>query len=390
MKLKILFNNENLVTKKFFSSNSKTSNYTFKFGSVLTLIFILMMFGCEKTADNKMITDDNLNVTNSADLLRSAVICEVSLIAAQNITVGTVSSEFNDAGDQLTVTYAITNTEWCIIETHLDAQTDPDKFPLTNSGNPKVGQFAYGGNLSCEALWSQSIDLSTIDGWMPGDKVYIAANASVQNDELEEGAWGAGDPFPGNNWAMYFDCSPICFVYGDPLTDPRDGLTYNTIQIGTQSWMAENLRYEPNSGNYWAYDNNVNNIAVYGYLYDWVTACDVCPDGWHLPTDAEWTVLTSYLGTDAGGKMKETGTTHWSIPNAGATNTSGFTALPGGYHLLDGSFKKLGLTGYWWSATEGDPNSAWSRELYYNHSDVIRAHPEKPYGYSVRCVKNNN
>ena len=390
MKLKALFKNEKSVTKKIFSSDSKTSNYTFKFGSVLTLILILMMFGCEKTTDNEMITDDNLNVTNPADLLRSAVICEVSLIAAQNMPVGTVSSEFNDAGDQLTVTYSITNTEWCIIETHLDVQIDPDNFPMTNSGNPKVGQFAYGGNLSCETLWSQSIDLSIIDGWEAGNSVYIAANASVQNDELEEGAWGAGDPFPGNNWAMYFDCSPDCSGSGDPLIDPRDGMTYNTVQIGTQRWMAENLKYEPNSGNYWAYANNVNNIAVYGYLYDWGTACNVCPDGWHLPTDAEWTVLTSYLGLDAGGKMKETGTTHWSSPNTGATNESGFTALPGGYRLLDGSFDNLGRTGYWWSATGSDPFSAWSRDLYFDHSDVTRTYSDMDFGYSVRCVKNNN
>jgi len=90
------------------------------------------------------------------------------------------------------------------------------------------------------------------------------------------------------------------------FTDARDNHAYKWVRIGDQVWMAENLAYKPSSGNYWAYNNDQNNIAIYGYLYDWKTACNVCPSGWHLPSDAEWTKLRDYLGgyETAGGKLK--------------------------------------------------------------------------------------
>jgi uncharacterized protein (TIGR02145 family) len=171
------------------------------------------------------------------------------------------------------------------------------------------------------------------------------------------------------------------------FTDPRDGKVYKTVKIGNQIWMAENLAYAPSSGNYWAYDNDNSNVETYGYLYDWETACDVCPDGWHLPTDAEWTELTDYLGENAGGKLKETGTTHWNTPNTGATNETGFTALPGGYRNYDGSFDIVGYTGYWWSATEYNATNAWYRGMYYHNSYVNRNNLYKKVGFSVRCVR---
>ena len=111
------------------------------------------------------------------------------------------------------------------------------------------------------------------------------------------------------------------------LTDKRDGKTYKTVKIGTQEWMAENLAYKPSSGNYWAYDDDNSNVAKYGYLYDWETAKKVCPSGWHLPSDEEWTTLTDYLGGEdvAGTKMKST--SGWKEDGNG-TNESGFSALP--------------------------------------------------------------
>lgn len=113
----------------------------------------------------------------------------------------------------------------------------------------------------------------------------------------------------------------------------------------------------------------------------------ICPKGWHLPSDAEWTQLINYLG-DAnvvGGKLKAT--THWDSPNTGATNESGFTALPGGYRSLNGTFGYFGDYGYWWSSTEGNPSLAWNRSLYYNYGGVYRFLNYKDYGFSVRCVR---
>ncbi len=115
----------------------------------------------------------------------------------------------------------------------------------------------------------------------------------------------------------------------------------------------------------------------------------VCPTGWHVPSDAEWTELTDYLvGTsDAGGKLKETGTTHWNSPNTSATNETGFTALPGGDRGHGGTFDGVGDTGYWWSATEGSTSNAWYRNMYYDRSNVYRLYGNKELGFSVRCVR---
>lgn len=173
--------------------------------------------------------------------------------------------------------------------------------------------------------------------------------------------------------------------------DSRDGKVYKTVKIGNQIWMAENLAYAPSSGNYWAYDNDNSNVETYGYLYDWETACDVCPDGWHLPTDAEWTELTDYLGENAGGKLKATGTIEagtglWYDPNTGATNETGFTALPGGGRDGSGAFYYVGFTGFWWSATESTANGAWGRNMTYSLSDVNRG-LGKELGFSVRCLR---
>ena len=171
------------------------------------------------------------------------------------------------------------------------------------------------------------------------------------------------------------------------FTDSRDGQTYKWEKIGNQIWMTENLNYK--TSNSWWYDNSSANGDVYGRLYTYDAALTACPDGWHLPSDAEWTVLTDYLGgkSVAGGKMKEAGTAHWSSPNTGATNSSGFTALPGGYRYGSGSFSNLGDYGLWWSSTEGSGSSAWYRGLHYGGGQVYRIDDNKPYGFSVRCLK---
>jgi len=180
-----------------------------------------------------------------------------------------------------------------------------------------------------------------------------------------------------------------------------EGQTYNTVVIGDQCWMAENLNY--NTGNSWCYDNNSSNCDTYGRLYDWETIMNgesssstlpsgvqgICPDSWHLPSDAEWTVLTRFLGgNDAGGKMKEEGYDHWNEPNTGATNSSGFTALPGGIRAgHDGHFGDLGSGGYWCSATECSSTYTWIRNLFYGFSVVIRPQSPKENSQSVRCVR---
>ena len=214
------------------------------------------------------------------------------------------------------------------------------------------------------------------------------------------------------------DCDPNC-----PWTvTDIDGNVYQTVLIGDQCWMAENLKVThyrngdpiPNvtddyewsllsTGAYCEYDNNPANVATYGRLYNWYAVDDsrnIAPEGWHVPTDAETKQLEMYLGmsqaeadatswrgTDEGGKLKEAGTTHWSPPNTGATNESGFTALPGGYRNLSGYFNHMGLIAYFWSSTEYFSTNAWYRDLHYYNSQVGRYDFNKHYGFSIRCVR---
>ena len=175
------------------------------------------------------------------------------------------------------------------------------------------------------------------------------------------------------------------------FTDSRDGKTYKTVKIGNQWWMSENLAYKVDSaGCYcWAYDHNENNVSTYGYLYDWWTAHVLAPPtGWHLPNNAVWTPLTDYLGGEsvAGGKMKETGTIHWSSPNEGATNSSGFTGLASGYRGNSGSFYDLGYEGHWWAAATSSMY-AWVHSLYYGDAVVYQDSSFIYNSFSVRCVK---
>lgn len=201
-----------------------------------------------------------------------------------------------------------------------------------------------------------------------------------------------------------------------------DGNVYRTVKIGYQWWMAENLKVTnyrngeaiPNVTNNttWAglstaarcaYDNNETTADTYGYLYNWYAVDDsrtIAPVGWHVPSDEEWKELEVYLGmsqsqadslglrgTDEGGKIKETGTAHWQSPNTGATNESGFSALPGGYRDTNDGYYYMDYTAHFWSSTENTSSFAWYRILYNSNSGVRRNYRSKRYGRSVRCVR---
>jgi uncharacterized protein (TIGR02145 family) len=172
---------------------------------------------------------------------------------------------------------------------------------------------------------------------------------------------------------------------GQKFTDTRDEKSFNSVQIGTQCWMAKNLNYA--TGNSWCFGNNSTNCEIYGRLYDWNTALTACPSGWHLPSVAEWIILYDYLGEGGGGKMKETGTAHWSSPNYGATNSTGFTGLPGGgYFPFFPIFMHLSYNGYWWSSTEYS-SAAWKVSLSCGHANLDLGWTDRSDGYSVRCLK---
>ncbi|UCG28279.1 MAG: hypothetical protein JSV24_02660, partial [Bacteroidales bacterium] len=223
----------------------------------------------------------------------------------------------------------------------------------------------------------------------------------------------------------------------DTFTDARDGQIYKAITIGNQTWMAENLNATKYADGtplvdgtgagdisndfttkfYFYYnDDSATYADTYGALYTWAAVMKdaissdsnpsgvegVCPDNWHVPSDSEWKEMEMYLGmsqadadntswrgTDEGGKLKETDTIHWNSPNTGSTNSSGFTALPGGYRYKNGNYDNIGQYTSFWSSQENSSNSAWIRNLAYSMSEVNRDINSKEVGNSIRCVKSS-
>jgi uncharacterized protein (TIGR02145 family) len=202
------------------------------------------------------------------------------------------------------------------------------------------------------------------------------------------------------------------YITGNGVTD-IDGNKYTSIILGSQEWTVENLkvtRYQNGdtipyisdntewfsiiNGACCDYENDSANTITYGKLYNFFAVNDprfICPTGWHVPIDAEWSILSNYLGGQnvAGGKLKESGTSHWMSPNMWATNVSGFTALPGGIRSsINGIFNYLGEEGDWWTSTEDDESNAWEWYLLFNDSTATNHYYDKNLGLSVRCIKN--
>jgi uncharacterized protein (TIGR02145 family) len=222
----------------------------------------------------------------------------------------------------------------------------------------------------------------------------------------------------------------LSFTCGTSTVSDMDGNSYNTVLIGDQCWTRENLRVRKYNdgtpipfdntglsvgtsatwqnltvGTYTLYEHDStatpSNLNNYGYLYNWYAAAgivtnlgsptkNICPTGWHVPSDGEWTTLTTYLDglPVAGGKMKSTSSL-WNSPNTGANNSSGFTALPGGYRNSLGTFRHVGDDSYFWSATEdGTTGNSWEYGMEYNVNSVYRYDSSKSGGNSVRCLRN--
>jgi len=201
-----------------------------------------------------------------------------------------------------------------------------------------------------------------------------------------------------------------------------DGNVYQTIQIGSQRWMAENLAVTHyrngdsipngsdsatwvnlNSGAWIVYNLDTAHLADYGLLYNWYAVSDsrnIAPTGWHVASDSDWMQLEMYLGmsqaqvdsmylrgSDEGGKLKEADMSHWTDPNLGATDEVGFCARPGGMRDITDHFHSMGNVCYIWTATDGGSEYAMSRSLYNNNSGIYRENSYRRAGYSVRCVK---
>ena len=210
---------------------------------------------------------------------------------------------------------------------------------------------------------------------------------------------------------VIFLLNVLISVHAQTVSD-YDGNVYDTVIIGSQVWLKQNLKVThynngdpiPNviSTNAWSalvtgarcYYNNdsLSYDSVYGALYNSYAVNNVnklCPDGWHVPTNAEWTSVENYLGgvAIAGGKMKESGTLHWGSPNTGATNSTGFTGLPGGMRdPVNNDFRTIGENGLWWTSSVSGTNAG-STYMWYLFAGIDHNPAPRKYGFSIRCVK---
>ena len=270
-------------------------------------------------------------------------------------------------------------------------------FTDQSTNNPQSWEWNFGdGGSSTEHSPSYTYnDIGIYTVSLTVTNVYASDTEIKENYIIVSSGGGTGEPCPGTptfNW---------------------QGRTYNTVLIGSQCWMKENLNYQ--TGNSWCYGDNAANCNTYGRLYDWETIMNgeassnsvpsgvqgICPDGWHIPGDQEWKILegivdsqygmghniwdnTGWRGFDAGKRLKTVSGWESGI----GTNSFMFSALPGGVRSSEGTFSGKGFDGVWWSATEYDSTKVWLRSLYYDSDGVNRYnYPNKPSAYSLRCVR---
>jgi uncharacterized protein (TIGR02145 family) len=307
-------------------------------------------------------------------------------------------------GSKLTVT-GLPNGQWSVYvfpagtdisnaEKYLNAFTKAEagNYGANNGNDSPLFRVEAGGGPSPDSFYTGSgnrtVAIVGVNGTYWATVNFSNGNATVPFSKftLVEGTGGGGNPpdTGGGNPS----------IKKETFTDSRDNKSYKKVVIGTQTWMAENLNY--NAAGSKCYENSPDSCARYGRLYDWNTALTACPVGWHLPIDAEWTVLTEFVGSNAGTKLKSPNYWFWEsyLSYAGivkGTDEYGFSALPGGSVESDGSFKSAGDIGIWWSATEskGTPEWSWYREMGYHSEGVSRASYDggKNRLFSVRCLE---
>ncbi len=313
-----------------------------------------------------------------------------------------------DAGSHSFVFYP-GDDKYYILSATANGLTKTIKMVSLDNHSSKQVSLNYRGADETQAEYKSSQDISDF-GYSLGDQLrfigYTKTPALINGSDIIEDA-------PLGNQTYTFEIIEGIPCPGTP-TVTYEGQTYNTVQIGDQCWFKENLNVgtmipgiqemtDNSIIEKYCYDNDLANCSTYGGLYQWNEMMQyittpgmqgICPEGWHLPTDTEWTTLTDFLGGEAiaGGKMKATGTIEagtglWYDPNTGATNQSGFTTFPGGHRDYDGGGDHLGSYALFWSSTEFGTSNAWFRGLGYNNTYVWRQDFSKTFGYSVRCVK---
>ncbi len=324
---------------------------------------------------------------------------------SDQMAAGTHRFGFHSGGDQVYFVHA----RW-------ESQVQTIRLVSAGSEKGRGSRLQYLGHSGTKSLMKVTVAINNAFGFTPGDTLLFLGFAA--GDTAGFTAVPLGNAFYTFTFGEGHPCIQTPLIsYG--------GQMYQTVQIGSQCWMRENLNigfkvYSSISGlphsdcsnnpfiEKYCINNDTAYCAIYGGLYDWdemmgysVTpgVKGICPVGWHIPTDEEWCVLTTFLdssvnctslgfsGTNSGGKMKESGFAHWLIPNTGATNESGFTALAGGHRTSDGYFINLGNSSGFWSSTVNSSTNSNSRIIFYNNARVSRSNYHQATGLAVRCIR---
>ncbi|MFZ5431176.1 MAG: fibrobacter succinogenes major paralogous domain-containing protein [Bacteroidota bacterium] len=368
-------------------SNNGAGLYLFPV-ALLVLLFTFALYSCQQ---EEVAADDDL-------MLKKAVTAEITL---------TYPIEEVEAGEEFDIVFSANCGKIMLERAYINGD------PIEEGGEVIGYEKVYAG-LTCETeglLWEAVGDddfLSSCEGGTETQNLTVAGTY-VYRVKLNQTAYKKSDcPNCGSFKGNLFECFIVTVTDANQGTfvDDRDGKQYKWIKIGDQVWMAENLAYLPaisptSQGSaitpcYYVYDYQGTdlteakqhpNYKTYGVLYNWPAAMASCPEGWHLPSDDEWATLIDFLGgiIYAGSEMKSV--TGWNSPNSGATNSSGFSALPGGNRDYFGSFYSVGYIGSWWSSMEGGSHNAWYRSLGYSNATVYRHLNPKESGFSVRCVR---
>jgi uncharacterized protein (TIGR02145 family) len=330
------------------------------------------------------------------------------------------------AGDAVITLYEMTGKTVAQIHTYFENYKQEFNLTGLKNGlyliNVSGNTFQYSGKILCNGHMDGNLKIEKVSNTSESNFEKISKKEFNETKGTVDLRYTAGDKLRFTSISGIYSTVMTDSPSSDKtitfnLVECKDGSNnnYPVVEIGTQKWMKENLKTtQYNNGTViplvtdaeawaslvtpgycWLENDPATYGATYGALYNWYTVNTgkLCPTGWHVPAEAEWTVLTDYLGGEgvAGGKIKEAGLTHWDNPNQDATNESGFSALPGGLRSGYGTFKPFGtgFNGVWWSSNEGsNPNNAWGRELtcmdgyFVGEQDLV-----KQFGFSVRCLK---
>ena len=326
-----------------------------------------------------------------------------------------------EAGSVVITVFDMTGKAVAQIQSYLENSLQEFRLSGINSGfymiSVKGNTYQYSGKLLCSTKSNGTISVEKISNNQAVAEKISKTNKKGTQSTVDM-AYTNGDRLKftgisGNYSTVKIDipASDKTITFNFIACKDGDNNNYPVVMIGTQVWMAESLKttkYNDGAdiplvtvaaewsnrstpGYCWYNNDEVTYKNTFGALYNWYTVNNgnICPTNWHVPSHAEWTILTDYLGgtSVAGGKLKETGTTHWNSPNSDATNESGFTALPGGTCRSTGEFGYIGNYGDWWSATEYDATRSWNRYLYYGFSEINSGLYTKDAGFCIRCLK---